>query len=208
MHSFSAFLDERIALLHGFGHNMEAEVSLHLLERVLLCLMLSDAASNNLSFLSWIKWMLVGAALVTVGAWGNRHLEKSKRITESLETEVRNTLQISQIQDEKKSLTWLSHSVSRFFSYLSIPNNRLLDKNLWSLCEMILECLAHCLTNRRHYRVYIIYYFQSIIIHYYTGPMPSTTSLTTSNMAKCIKVRIAFDATIYALEEFSGLIKT
>jgi len=49
--------------------------------------------------------MLVGAALVTVGAWGNRHLEKSKRITESLETEVRNTLQISQIQDEKKSLT-------------------------------------------------------------------------------------------------------
>lgn len=39
MHSFSAFLDERIALLHGFGHNMEAEVSLHLLERVLLCLM-------------------------------------------------------------------------------------------------------------------------------------------------------------------------
>ena len=49
--------------------------------------------------------MLVGAALVTVGAWGNRHLEKSKRITESLETEVRNTLQISQIQDEKKSLS-------------------------------------------------------------------------------------------------------
>ena len=46
--------------------------------------------------------MLVGAALATVGAWGNRHLEKSKRITESLETEVRNTLQISQIQDEKK----------------------------------------------------------------------------------------------------------
>ena len=74
---------------------------------------------------------------------------------------------------------------------------------------MILECLAHCLTNRRHYRVYIIiYYFQYIIIHYYAGPTPSTTSLTTFNMAKCIKVRIAFDATIYALEEFSGLIKT
>ena len=46
--------------------------------------------------------MLVGAALATVGTWGNRQLEKSKRITESLETEVRNTLQISQIQDEKK----------------------------------------------------------------------------------------------------------
>ena len=51
--------------------------------------------------------------------------------------------------------------------------------------------LAHCLTNRKHYRVYtIIYYFQSII-HYYAGPTPSTTSLTTSNMAKCIKVRVA-----------------
>lgn len=37
---------------------------------------LSDAASNDLSFLTWIKRMLVGAALATVEAWGNRHLEK------------------------------------------------------------------------------------------------------------------------------------
>ena len=92
----------------------------------------------------------------------------------------------------KKIANLLKSLCIQVFSYLSIPNNRLLDRNLWRLCEMILECLAHCLTNRKHYRVYIIiYYFQSIIIHYYAGPMPSTTSLTTSNMARCIKVRIA-----------------
>ena len=58
---------------------------------------------------------------------------------------------------------------------------------------ILVECLTHCLTNRKHYKMYtiIIYYYTIYHIHYYTGSMPSITSLTTSSMAKCIKIKIA-----------------
>lgn len=137
--------------------------------------------------------MLVGAALATVEAWGNRHLESPRESQRALKPWCQEYLWFPRYR-MKKSLNLLSLCI-QVFSILAflIIDYYYLTENLWRLCEWyLLECLAHCLTNRKHYRVYIIiYYFQSIIIHYYAGPMPSTTSLTTSNMARCIKVRIA-----------------